>query len=253
MERDFAARDGQVGLTSALRLWAVARLEALILLVIVPAIAWMTALFLLRSAHEKLAREGLDVTQGTSRGRILVFLGYSGTPVVFGIISYVLARPALDASDAIANASVVRLEPLLLWATFAFSVASCSTIAAQAGIVRSRLWAFLGSGFGRVLPLSVVPTTAVVFALVLLLFLLGYTDSVRAGGPVASDSVLSGAIGSFQAFAVGTVAFPIAAGFSNRIRDLSQRGFTRALLIVEIGELPVLVGLVQAFLALSSL
>src|SRR5437870_9987787 len=126
----------------------------------------MTALFLLRSAHEKLAREGLDVTQGTSRGRILVFLGYSGTPVVFGIISYVMARPALDASDAIANASVVRLEPLLLWATFAFSVASCSTIAAQAGIVRSRLWAFLGSGFGRVLPLSVVPTTAVVFALV---------------------------------------------------------------------------------------
>jgi len=231
----------------------VAGLQARILLVVVPAIAWMIALFSLRSVHEELAQEGPDVTQGTSTGRILVFLGYSGTPVVFGIISYVLARPVLDASDAVANASVVRLEPLLLWATFAISVASCSTIAAQTGIVRSRLGAFLGSGFGRVLPLSVVPTTAVVFALVLLLLLLAYTDSVLAGAPVASDSALSGAIGSFQAFAVGTVAFPVAAGFSNRIRDLSQRGFTRALLLMEIGELPVLVGLVQAFLAVGSL
>ena len=150
----------------------------------------MIALFSLRSVHEELAQEGPDVTQGTSTGRILVFLGYSGTPVVFGIISYILARPVLDASDAVANASVVRLEPLLLWATFAFSVASCSTIAAQTGIVRSRLGAFLGSGFGRVLPLSVVPTTAVVFALVLLLLLLAYTDSVLAGAPVASDSAL---------------------------------------------------------------
>ena len=72
----------------------------------------MIALFSLRSVHEELAQEGPDVTQGTSTGRILVFLGYSGTPVVFGIISYILARPVLDASDAVANASVVRLEPL---------------------------------------------------------------------------------------------------------------------------------------------
>jgi hypothetical protein len=98
-----------------------------------------------------------------------------------------------------------------------------------------------------------VPTTAVVFALVLLLLLLGYADSVLVGGPVAPDPALSGAIGSFQAFSVGTVAFPVAAGFSNRIRDLSQRGFARALVILDVGELPVLVGLVLAFLALRSL
>src|SRR5438093_3317555 len=94
----------------------------------------MIALFSLRSVHEELAQEGLDVTQGTSRGRILVFLGYSGTPVVFGIISYAVFCLEIKASDAIANASVVRLEPLLLCATFAFSVASCSTIALLPGI-----------------------------------------------------------------------------------------------------------------------
>jgi hypothetical protein len=231
----------------------VAGLQAIVLLIVVPFVAWLIALLSLQSAREDLAREGPDATHQTSTGRILVFLGYSGTPVIFGVISYDLARPVLDAIDALATGSVVRLEPLLLWASFAFSVASCAAIVAQTAIVRSRLGAFLGPGFGRVLPLSVVPTTAVVFALVLLLILLGYADSVLAGGPVASDPALSGAIGSFQAFGVGTVAFPVAAGFSNRIRDLSQRGFARALLIMDVGELPVVVGLVLAFLALRSL
>lgn len=174
-------------------------------------------------------------------------------PTLLGIVVYAQARPILAAIDGLANGNVVRLEPLLFWAAFAFAVATCSTIAAQTWIVRSRLEAFLGSGFGRVLPLSVVPTTAVVFALVLLLLLLEHTDSVLAGGPVASYPALSGAISSFQAFAVGTVAFPVAAGFSNRIRDLSHGGFGRAILLMEIGEIPVLVGLVQALLALGSL
>jgi len=231
----------------------VAGLQALILLIVVPTIAWAIAIVSLRSARGKLQREGpLEPAQDSSKARILAHVGYSGVPVVFGVILYALARPALDAIDSRATGNIVRLEPILLWASFAFSVASCSAMAAQTWIVRSRLPAFLGSGFGRVLPLSVLPATAVVFALILLLLLLGYTDSVLAGGPAASDSALSGAIGSFQAFAVGTVAFPAAAGFSNRIRELSPRGFTRAILIMEIGELPVLVGLVQTFLALSS-
>jgi len=164
-----------------------------------------------------------------------------------------LARPALDAIDGRANGNVVRLEPLLLWASFAFSVASCSAIAAQTWIVRSRLRSFLGSGFGRVLPLSVVPATGAIFAVILVFLVLTYADSVLAGVPVASDPALSSAISSFQAFALGTVAFPVAAGVSNRVRDLNQRGFARAILIMELGELPVLVGLVQVFLALGSL
>ncbi len=229
-------------------------LQALILLIVVPAIVWVIALFALQSARGKLEREGPPKpAQESSRGRILAYLGYSGIPVLFGLVLYALARPALDAIDRGATGTVARLESLQLWASFAFSVASCSAITAQTWIVRSRLRAFVGSAFGRVLPLSVVPATAVVFALILVLLLLAYVDSVLAGGPAASDSALSGAIGSFQAFAVGTVAFPVAARFSNRVRDLSQRGFTRAILIMEVGELPVLVGLVQTFLALRSL
>ncbi len=231
-----------------------AGLQALILLIVIPAIAWAVALLVLQSARAELARESApESAQERSKARILVHLGYSGTPVLLGLVLYVLARPGLDAIDRGASGGVVRLEPLVLWASFAYAVASCSTLAAQTWIVKSRLRAFLGSEFGRVLPLWVVPATGVIFALILVFLVLAYVDSVLGGVPVGSDSAASGAISSFQAFALGTVAFPVAAGFSNRMRDLNQRGFVRAILIMEVGELPVLVGLVQTFLALGSL
>ena len=231
-----------------------AGLQALILLIVIPAIAWAVALLPLNLARGELQRESPpERSEQPSGPRILLFMGCSGVPVLFGLLLYALARPALDAIDGRANGNVVRLEPLLLWASFAFSVASCSAIAAQTWIVRSRLRSFLGSGFGRVLPLSVVPATGAIFAVILVFLVLTYADSVLAGVPVASDSALSSVISSFQAFALGTVAFPVAAGVSNRVRDLNQRGFARAILILELGELPVLVGLVQVFLALGSL
>ncbi|TLZ82008.1 MAG: hypothetical protein E6K03_08520 [Methanobacteriota archaeon] len=231
-----------------------AGLQALILLIVIPAIAWAVALLVLRSARAELARESApESAQERSEARMLVHLGYSGTPVLLGLVLYALARPGLDAIDRGSSGGVVRLEPLVLWASFAYAFASCSTLAAQTWIVKSRLRAFLGSEFGRVLPLWVVPATGLIFALILVFLVLAYVDSVLAGVPVASDSAASGAISSFQAFALGTVAFPVAAGFSNRVRDLNQRGFMRAILIMEVGELPVLVGLVQTFLALGSL
>ena len=231
-----------------------AGLEALILLIVVPTIVWLIALFSLQAAREELPREGPpEAARELSTGRIFVYAGYSGAPIVCGIIVYILAQPVLDVMDGLAAATMVRLEPVLFWASFAFSVASFSAIAAQTWIVRSRLREFLGPGFGRVFILSAVPTTAIIFALVSMLLLLGHLDSALGGGPAPSDSALASAIGSYQGFAVGTIAFVAAAGFSNRVRDLSQRGFLRAVRILEVGELPVLVGLVLIFLALRAL
>ena len=231
-----------------------AGLQAIILLIFVPAIAWSIAFFLLKTRREALEREGQsEAPSELSNGRFVVYLGYSGAPVVFGIILYVLARPVLDAIDGLAAGTVVRLGPALFWAAFSFSAASCSTIAAQTWIVSSRFRPFLGAGFGRVLTLSAVPTTAAVFALASTFLLIEYAGSVLAGNPAASDSALASAISSFQAFAIGTIAFPVAAGFSNRVRDLSQHGFVRAIRFLEVGELPIVVGLVLIFLALRAL
>src|SRR6266705_566735 len=57
-----------------------------------------------------------------------------------------------------------------LW-VFAYAVAAGSTLAAQTWIVKSRLRAFLGPEFGRVLPLWVVPATGVIFALIVVFLL----------------------------------------------------------------------------------
>src|SRR5439155_412835 len=92
-----------------------------------------------------------------SKARILLHLGYSAMPILLGLVLYALARPALDAIDRGSTGDVVRLEPVVLWASFAYAVAAGSTLAAQTWIVKSRLRAFLGPEFGRVLPLWVVP------------------------------------------------------------------------------------------------
>jgi len=173
----------------------VAGLLAPILLIGVPTIAWLLALFSLRTARRAPPPEGpAEAAREHSTERILVYALNSGAPIAFGIIVYVLAKPVLDVIDGLGAGTNVRLEPVLLWATFAFSVASCSAIAAQTWIVRRRLREFLGPGFGRVFILSAVPTTAIVFALVSMLLLLGNVNSTLGGGPAPSDSALAGAI-----------------------------------------------------------
>src|SRR5947208_15221761 len=96
LERDFPTRDGQVSLTSDPGLLAVAGLQALILLVVVPAVAWAGGLLVLQSARRQLTREaGPQLTLDPSKARILLHLGYSAMPILLGLVLYALARPAL--------------------------------------------------------------------------------------------------------------------------------------------------------------
>jgi len=200
-------------------------------------------------------RSGVGARAGPRafEARILVDFGYSATPVLFGLLLYALAVPRSTPSIA------APLEPLSAWSLWCSGPRSLMRSPrvppsrAQTWIVKSRLRAFLGSEFGRVLPLAVCRATGVVFALTWCSCFSPMWTSVLAGFPVASDSALSSAISSFQAFAVGTVAFPVAAGFSNRVRDLNQRGFMRAILIMEVGELPLRLAWSRPFPLLGSL
>ncbi len=115
------------------------------------------------------------------------------------------------------------------------------------------LSSFLGSDFGRVLPISVIPFTDSVFALVLAFLAFGYIGGIANGAASASPPALGAAVAALQAYALASLAMPIAAAASNRVRDLSARGFSRALLVAELGELPILLGLVMGFMALSGL
>lgn len=133
------------------------------------------------------------------------------------------------------------------------AVAACCTVVGQAIVLRGRLPSYLGSDFGRVLPISIIPFTDVIFALVLASLAFLYIDRVAHGDVPAPASAVGTAVSAFQAYAVASLAIPASAAVSNRVRDLSARGFTRALMIADLGELPILLGLVMGFLAISGL
>ena len=217
---------------------------ALGLFVVGPHIAWLGLLSLQWGAFQRLRQEA--VSQGLAppeTGRFAIVTGYSATPALLGIL--VWNRQPIAAAPA--------LELLLLWSGIAYLAASCSMVVSQEFLLRPRFSAIFSPEMGRVLVLPVIPMTGVVFALVLNLQILGAVDAVvNRGSPLTADAVDS-TVRALGAFSLGTLGFLVAAIVSKGIRDLSGRGFIRAILLLEAGELPVLLGLVMAISAIGSL
>jgi hypothetical protein len=111
----------------------------------------------------------------------------------------------------------------------------------------------MGTDFGRVMPIAVIPFTGTIFAMVLAFLVLGYVDGAVSQGLIPRVVDVDAAVAALQAYAVATLGFLAGALASNRIRDLSLQGFQRALLVAVAGELPALLGLVWGFLAIGSL
>lgn len=234
-------------------------LETLALLVFVPVgVAVVVALFLRAAAQETIQSLPPDALPDQGRGRLPVGFALAAAPVPLGLVLWFLAMPVAEPVDAGTMVASGSAAALLFWAALAFAFAAAASGASLALCIRSRMEDFLGSGFGRVLPIAVISFTGVVFALVLNFLLLGYLlDFVPGGGrggmAFAAAGPVQAAVGAFQAYTVATLAFPAAALASNRVRDTSQRGFLRAVVLMEAGELPVLLGLVWAFLAIGGL
>ncbi len=226
---------------------------ALLVLVVVPTVAWAVALLLLRGRYQDVQRDWLSRGQTPPFSRILVVSVYGAVPVLLGLSLWFLSLGFTDVVDRGTSSAYIDAASLSSWAGVAYAVAACCTISGQTIVVRARLSSLLGSDFGRVLPLSVIPFTGSVFALVLAFLAFGYVSSLAGGGVAAAPSAVGSAIAALQAYAVASVAIPIAAAVSNRVRDLSARGFSRALMIAEIGELPILLGLVMGYLAIAGL
>ncbi len=185
--------------------------------------------------------------------RFLVVSVYGAVPVLLGLSLWFLSLGFTDVIDRGTSSAYLDASNLALWASVAYAVAACCTVAGQTIVVRARLSSLLGSDFGRVLPISVIPFTDSVFALVLGFLAFGYVSDIADGGVAAAAPAVGSAVAALQAYAVASVAIPVAALVSNRVRDLSARGFGRALAIEEIGELPILLGLVLGFLAIAGL
>ena len=232
-------------------------LETLVLYVFVPVGVAVVASLLMRSAAQETIQSlpsGALPDQG--RGRLPVGFALAAAPIPLGLVMWTLVRPIADAIDAGTMVGAADATSLLFWAAVAFAFAAAASGASLTLCTRSRMGNFLGSDFGRVLPVAVIPFTGVVFGLVLNFLLLGYLLDFIPGGAgtaFAAAAPVQAVVSAFQAYTVATLAFPAATLASNRVRDTSQRGFLRAVVLMEAGELPVLLGLIWAFLAIGGL
>jgi hypothetical protein len=234
-----------------------AALEALLFYILLPAgVAVIASILLISGAGETLRGPSAHAFPSQGKGRLPVAIALVAAPIPFGLILWFLAYPVAEAVDGNTLVRASDVGRLVLWASLVFTFAAASSTISLILCIRSRMASFLGSDFGRVLPIAVIPFTGVIFALILDFLLLGYLVDFLPGGPsnsFASAAAVDSAVSAFQAYVVATLAYPVATFVSNRIRDLSTRGFTRALLIMEMGELPVLLGLIWGFLAIGDL
>ena len=227
--------------------------QAFLLLVVVPIVAWAVALLILRGAYQDAQRDWLSRGQTPPFSRIVVASVYGAVPVLFGLSLWFLSADFADALNGATSPGAVDANGMFLWTCVMSAVAGCCTVAGQTLVLRGRLSSYLGSDYGRVLPLSVIPFTAAVFAVVLGILTFGYLGDMARGNPPAPTSAVEAVVTALQAYAVACLAVPVTAVVSNRVRDLGTRGFTRALLISDVGELPLILGLVMGFLAVGGL
>ncbi len=227
--------------------------ESLLLLVVVPIVAWAASVLVLRGRYQDVQRDWTSRGQTPPFSRIIVVSAYGVVPVIFGLLLWVSSRSFADGLAGGTIQTALDAQNLFLWAVVANCVAACCTVAGQTFVVRSRMSSFLGSDFGRVLPISVIPFTDSVFALVLAFLAFSYISGVVGGGAAAGTPAVVSAVTALQAYSVASLAIPVTAAVSNRVRDLSARGFMRALMIAEIGELPIILGLVMGFMAIAGL
>lgn len=227
---------------------------AVVLFIVGPLIGWVALLSLRWNAFGKLRQEALSrglVPPET--GRLVTVVGYSATPVVLGTLIWILSRASTEAVDAGSTPSAVSLDLVLIWSGIAYLAASYSMVVSQEVLLRARFSAIFSEEMGRILVLHVIPLTAVIFALVLDLTILGAIDAILRRGLSLSSEAVDSVVRALGAFSLGTLAFPVAAFASKGVRDLSGRRFARALLVLEAGELPVLLGLVMTLSAVASL
>ncbi len=227
--------------------------EALLFFVVVPVLAFAVALLLLRGAYEAAERDLGMRGMATSPSRLYVLVGYGAVPLVLGVVLWTMSVPLTAQVDSGSSAALSDLQSLIVWAAVMYGVAATITSLSWATVLRARMAGAMGTDFGRILPVAVISFTGTIFAILLGFLVFGYVTTAFDNGLIASASSVSSAVAAMQAYAVATLGFLAGAWASNRVRDLSRNGFQRAVLFAVAGEVPALVGLVAAFLAIGAL
>src|SRR5712692_7993649 len=227
-------------------------MDALLVLVLIPAAAAVIAWIVLMQSALATRRE-LSANRVSSAMRpIVIACAVVAAPVVLGVVLWWIVAPIVDTfygPERYAPSEAVLLDA----ATVAYGCAALSSTLSAVLVFRGRMRAMLSTDLGRVLPVALIAFTGVVFAQVIGIRLVAVLSAQLHGLVIIDITTIPSATTAFQAFTLALVAFPVAAWFSNKVKYLSGRGFALALIVMEAGEIPVLLGLVQSLLAIEAL
>ncbi len=201
--------------------------ELLLYFLVAPAIAYAGGTLAIRVTMRRIAEHQLGFLR--ERGitqRFLVFAMYLATPIVFGIVIFVRLLRAQTSPE---NDTALR------WIGSAYMVASVLTVASETWIVVRRKAIAFHEHFARVLTLTVLPETAVLFALIVTFF--AAPDLARPLTQTGADALARAG----QLTLLGALGAPIAAFFANRTPSLNPQpgefaGFGRAVSLAAVGS-----------------
>ncbi|TLZ73688.1 MAG: hypothetical protein E6K14_04945 [Methanobacteriota archaeon] len=138
-------------------------LELTLLLIGVPAVSWAVGAFVILGGVSDLrARDPIAIPAGTT-ARLVQYLAITATATIFGLIPWLMVSGIEDNFGSPSAPVAALLDALGV----AFAWTAVVATGTQTWITRVRLRLFVGLDFGRVLPLVVVPSTVVIFGLVL--------------------------------------------------------------------------------------
>lgn len=146
--------------------------EATFLLLVVPAAAWAAGSAVIASAYGDLKSKPLDPLSPVVPGRVGTFFAVALTPTIFGLVLWFLIA-GLEADFGPLSGLPASLT---FWASASFAFVSVVVVGVETWISGSRLKQYASEDFGRVLPIVVIPETAVIFSLILVFLTLGIIE-----------------------------------------------------------------------------
>lgn len=213
--------------------------ELLLYFLIVPALAYAGAAAWLRWTMRRIAEHQLGFLRGRETNmRFLVFAAYLSTSIVFGVVIFVQLMRAQESAES---------DVVIRWLGITYGAASVLTIASQAWIVVRRKATAYREYFARVLVLTVLPETTVLFTLVVAFLLAGVLRHPLTGGD--ADALVR----ACQLMLIGSLGAPLAAFFANRPLSLESEpmklaGFSKAVSFAVFGSAVSALCMALAFL-----
>ena len=212
--------------------------ELLLYFLVVPAMGYAGAAFLVRRTMRMIAEHQLGFLRDTgATSKFFVFLALFATPIVFGLVLFIQAsQPALETPVS---------GPVLRTMGWAYSIAAVLTLLSEAWIVVRWKAASFREMFARVLILMVIPEVVIVWSLNISLLVLGVVQHGPAEPPLdqASADALSRSVAIMM---VGAFAAPLVAFLVTRFAVLNHQNFRKILLTAVAGIVPAAVCLIIA-------